>query len=363
MPQDIGSLFKTQIAGLSDAADIQEAFRLYHYGKPTGTGAGQYDTTNTDPDQLNPDGTTPSIAWYIYNLQNQIDGITGDLGVAANVWEGKGYLVTAIAAGSVQGIAPGSNGQVLTANSSTATGLQWSSPEVTLSNTVTLTNKNIDLTNNSLTGTLSEFNTALSDANFATLAGTETLTNKTIDLAANTITGSVSEFNNALQGDSFATLAGTETLTNKTLTSTSLTQPTMSTPTLTGDITFDVGRGDVLFENNASSNADGAGLTIRTTSNPTDGSIFDVRSSGNALRLFAGQSVTSSGDNPFLVNWTPGNEISTAAIELSTNGTIRGSRLAINNTQSDKDATRDSIGIYVQSGTPSGAQTGDLWIY
>lgn len=54
--------------------------------------------------------------------------------------------------------------------------------------TDTLTNKSIDLTNNTLTGSTAEFNTALSDGSFATLAGTETLTNKTINTASNTIT-------------------------------------------------------------------------------------------------------------------------------------------------------------------------------
>ena len=44
----------------------------------------------------------------------------------------------------------------------------------------TLTNKTINLANNSLTGTISSFNAALSDADFATLAGSETLTNKTL---------------------------------------------------------------------------------------------------------------------------------------------------------------------------------------
>lgn len=60
----------------------------------------------------------------------------------------------------------------------------------------TLTNKTIDSASNTLTldlsegtltGTLAEFNTALSDGSFASLAGSESLTNKTV--AGGTVTG------------------------------------------------------------------------------------------------------------------------------------------------------------------------------
>ena len=60
-------------------------------------------------------------------------------------------------------------------------------------------------------------------------ATTDTLTNKTIDLDANTLTGSMSEFNSALQGDSFMTLADTQTLTNKTFTSPTITSGVFNT--------------------------------------------------------------------------------------------------------------------------------------
>ena len=57
---------------------------------------------------------------------------------------------------------------------------QQSTKAFVTSGTVTLSNKSIDLSTNTLTGTTAEFNTALSDNDFATLTGTETLTNKTL---------------------------------------------------------------------------------------------------------------------------------------------------------------------------------------
>jgi hypothetical protein len=52
---------------------------------------------------------------------------------------------------------------------------------VTIDDIQTLTNKTINLASNTLTGTTAQFNTALSDGDFATLAGTETLTNKALN--------------------------------------------------------------------------------------------------------------------------------------------------------------------------------------
>jgi len=47
-------------------------------------------------------------------------------------------------------------------------------------NSQTLTNKTVNLADNTLTGTKAQFNAALSDADFATIGGTETLTDKTL---------------------------------------------------------------------------------------------------------------------------------------------------------------------------------------
>ncbi|MBI3458654.1 hypothetical protein HY061_00085, partial [Candidatus Azambacteria bacterium] len=109
--------------------------------------------------------------------------------------------------------------------------------------TDTLTNKSISLGTNTLTGTTAQFNTALTDNDFATLAGTETLTNKTITIADGnlSVTGSVDAtkilklevdgFTTATTRtitvpditDTMVTLTATQTLTNKTLTTPSIT--------------------------------------------------------------------------------------------------------------------------------------------
>ena len=188
--------------------------------------------------------------------------------------DAKGDLLVATADNAVSRLAVGAtNGHVLTVDSNEATGLKYAAPaavgsfessivfegssaddnETTLTvtnptadrtitfpdatgtvvlkdTTDTLTSKSISLTTNTVTGTKAEFNSAMSDADFASLAGSETLTNKTISLASNTLSGTVAEFNTAVSGDDFATLTGAETLTNKTLTSPTMTSPALGTP-------------------------------------------------------------------------------------------------------------------------------------
>src|SRR6056300_1310778 len=96
--------------------------------------------------------------------------------------------------------------------------------------TDTLTNKTIDTANNTITVVEAD----ISDLQSYILAdSTDTLQNKTIALGSNTISGSLAEFNSALSDGSFASLAGTETLTNKTLTS-----PVISTITNVGTLTL-----------------------------------------------------------------------------------------------------------------------------
>jgi hypothetical protein len=73
---------------------------------------------------------------------------------------------------------------------------------------------------------LDYFNTAADTA--LTSASTSTLTNKTVSLASNTVTGNLAQFNTALTDANFATLTGAETFENKTLTTPVLSFPVSS---------------------------------------------------------------------------------------------------------------------------------------
>jgi hypothetical protein len=90
-------------------------------------------------------------------------------------------------AGDIEGVSAGT-GLTGGGTSGTVTLSLDTTIAATTNNTLTLSNKSISLATNTLSGTISEFNTALSDADFATIAGAETLSNKSISGTSNTLT-------------------------------------------------------------------------------------------------------------------------------------------------------------------------------
>ena len=198
--------------------------------------------------------------------------------------------------------------------------------------TDTLTNKSISLGSNTVTSTLAQLNTAVSDADVASLAGTETLTNKTVDLTSNTLTGTKAQFNTAMSDADFATLAGTETLTNKTLTSPTLTTPALGTPA-SGVLTNATGLP-------ISTGVDGLGTGVAT--------FLATPSSSNLAAAVTGE--TGSGalvfaTSPTLV--TPEIGVATGtSLTLSGDLTVNGTTTTINSTTlvvDDKNITLGDV--------------------
>jgi hypothetical protein len=142
----IGTLYPTKIPGYVDNADIQAAFKLYHYGST------DYTTTNSNTANL----VNPSIAYTLNNLQGQITNLDPAGSVSRGIIDAKGDLIIGSANDAVDNLSVGSNDYVLTADSAQTLGVKWAAPAVTLSNSVALTNKTITYAGNTLTGVASE---------------------------------------------------------------------------------------------------------------------------------------------------------------------------------------------------------------
>lgn len=197
MPVDIESTtYTTLIPSLDDAANIQVALKLYHYGNnsanesdPHTTGIlGHLNSLNTLKAPINNPTFTGTVTIPTLSLTNPISGDDGGTGVANT-----GKTITL-------------GGNLTTSGAYTTTFISTANTSVTLPTSGLL----------------------------ATRAGTETFTNKTFDTA--TADGNVLKINGTTVSDKTGTgkfvLDTSPTITSATLATATLNSPTLVTPTL-----------------------------------------------------------------------------------------------------------------------------------
>lgn len=272
--ESIGTIYSVNIPGLTDSADIQNAFKAYHYGAYTsiattaGIGAGGIaywlkeiesdiallearpssggDATSSAPvaGDFTPSGIPDGYIWVdldgsmtssvigataIYNNNAPTSGLTsgiiwvdkdsststtGNPFIPQAIIAAKGDLLAGSANDTVVVLTVGSNGQYLRADSSTTSGLAWGDPgdltAVSAGTGITVTNGAGPIPSVAVDTTL-----------VATTSNTMTLTNKT--LVAPTIQGA------SVTGGTFVA----PTLQNPSSTSGTFVAPTIQNPSVT----------------------------------------------------------------------------------------------------------------------------------
>jgi len=182
-------------------------------------------------------------------------------------------------------------------------------------------------------------------------ATTDTLTNKSVDLENNTLTGSIAEWNATLQSDSFTTLGGAETITGvKTFSGNPVISEIDSGSTITLDAATDI----IL-------NADGGDIFLKDDT-ATFGSLTNtggnliIKSGTTTAATFSGADVTLAGTvgsgaitstgavtagTSFIIGSADINETDLEKLDGITNGTAAANKALVVDTNKDIGTIRN----------------------
>ena len=309
-------------------------------------------TVNLDNTAVTPGsyGSSTAIPTFTVDQQGRLTAasttaISSDMSIAGDTG------TDTITVGTDTFTIAGGTGLSSTATTDTIT-LNIDSTVTTNTGTQTLTNKTIDTASNTITVVEAD----ISDLQSYILAdSTDTLQNKTInsdsntitlDLSEGTLTGTLAEFNSAVSDATLVSTTGTETLTNKTITGT-------FTGNITGDVTgnadtattLETARtiGGVSFDGSANINLPG----VNTSGNQDTSGNAATATTLETARTIAGQSFDGSAN------------ITIASTDLSNTSDVV--LLTSTQTLTNKTLTSPTItGTGAIAGTFTGNITGDV---
>ena len=361
-------------------------------------------------------------------VQGSTATVNGKNVITAGTVDAKGDLIVGSADDAVARLGVGTNGYVLTAASSATYGLEWSAPAavgtftssilfegstaddyettlevadptadrtITLPNatgtvvlrdsTDTLTNKSISLGSNTVTSTLAQLNTAVSDADVASIAGAETLTNKTLTsptitgtgAIAGTFTGNITgNVTGNVSGSSGSTTGNAATVTNGVYTTSKISVlAATSSAELAGVITDETGSGNLVFSTSPTLVTPVLGVASATSVNGTTIpssktlvvttdklNVHASTSSSELAGIISDETGTGAlvfANTPTLVTPNIGAATGTSLV-LSGDLTVNGTTTTINSTEitvDDKNLTLGSVATPTDAGADGGGLT------
>ena len=164
----------------------------------------------------------------------------------------------------------------------------------------------------------------LNSNTFVTNADTQTLTNKTVNLSNNTLTGTTAQFNTANSDDDFATLANTVTLTNKTFTSPKI--GTAINDTGGNELIKFTATGSAVNELTIANGATTNGPTLSTTGTSTNLNMFLTPKGTGSIQIakaaYTSSTITGDGAASTAATYIIGNKGSALAVSVADGTTV-----------------------------------------